>query len=321
MGARTDRRTRQVAAWLAVVVVCLLLTACSGATLFSADGASGAVTADGRILAVGAENEYADVITQIGGQYVAVTSILNNPNVDPHAFEASPSVAAAVAAARLVVQNGVGYDEFMNKIESATAGGQRKVITVQSLLGLPDSTPNPHLWYQPTTMPAVAKAIGEDLSALDPAHAAYFAANVARFDASLAPWYQAIAALKRAFPSAPVATTEPVADYLLTASGLDNLTPFTFQADVMNGVDPAPQDISLLNGLFNDHVVKAFVYNQQVTDSLTQSLLQLAHHNHIPVVGVYETMPTPGYHYQSWMLAEVDALTNALAHGTSAPQL
>jgi zinc/manganese transport system substrate-binding protein len=144
---------------------------------------------------------------------------------------------------------------------------------------------------------------------------------VRRFRASLDPWYRAIAAVKTAYPGAPVATTEPVADYLLQAAGTRNLTPFTFQADVMNGVDPSPQDVALQDALFTGRKVKVFVYNEQVTDSLTSSLVTLAHQHHIPVVGVYETMPTPGYDYQTWMLAEVHALDDALAYGTSAPKL
>src|ERR1700691_6189936 len=156
-------------------------------------GASAAGTDPGKIVAVGAENEYADVISQVGGQYVQVSAIMSNPNTDPHTFEASPAVAREVSAAQLVVQNGLGYDTFMNTIENAAPNSGRKVIDVQQLLGLPDSTPNPHLWYAPTTMPAVANAIATDLSALRPAHAAYFRANLARFDASLRPWLTAIA--------------------------------------------------------------------------------------------------------------------------------
>jgi zinc/manganese transport system substrate-binding protein len=118
-----------------------------------------------------------------------------------------------------------------------------------------------------------------------------------------------------------VATTEPVGDYMLQAAGADNLTPFTFQADVMNGVDPSPQYVSLENNLFSGRKVKVFLYNQQVTDSLTVSFLTTAHRYGIPVVGVYETMPTPGYDYQSWMLAEVNALQRAVADKTSTQKL
>ncbi len=277
---------------------------------------SGAGTRD-KIVAVGAENEYANVISQVGGRYVTVTAVQSNPNTDPHTFEASPSVARAVGAARLVVQNGLGYDTYMSRIEAAGASSTRKVIDVQALLGLPDSTPNPHLWYEPATMPALARAIARALSALAPAHAVYFAAAARRFDASLTPWRQAIKQFAVSYPHTPVATTEPVGDYLLQAAGATNLTPFGFQTDVMNGVDPAPQDITLEDSLFSRHLVKVLVYNQQVTDALTKSFLAAAQRYGIPVVGVYETMPTPGYDYQSWMQAEIRALRRAVAEKVS----
>ena len=215
----------------------LLASACSSSSSPSATGGTSpaAATSTAKIMAIGAENEYADVIGQIGGKYVNVSAIMSNPNTDPHTFEASPAVAREVSAAQLVVQNGVGYDTFMNTIESAAPNSSRKVIDVQTLLGLPDSTPNPHLWYKPTTMPAVANAVATDLGQIDPAQASYFKANAASFTASLTAWNSAIAAFKSAHPNVPVATTEPVADYMLQAVGADNMTPWTLQADIMNG--------------------------------------------------------------------------------------
>ena len=291
------------------------------ALLIAGCGSSGPTPHKGQVVAVGAENEYANVISQIGGRYVDATAIESNPNTDPHSFEASPSIAQTVGAARLVVQNGVGYDTYMNRIEAAQPSAGRKLIVVQRLLGLPDSTPNPHLWYMPRTMPLVAKAIAADLSEIQPAHAAFFAANVRRFDASLQPWYRALRQFAKQYPHTPVATTEPVGDYMLQAAGTVNLTPFSLQADVMNGVDLAPQDVTLQSGLFSGHRVKVFLYNQQVTDTVTQSFLTDARHAGIPVVGVYETMPVPGYNYQSWMLAEVNALRKAVADEISTERL
>jgi zinc/manganese transport system substrate-binding protein len=314
--ATEARRIRRVA-----IVAGALLGVLATATALTGCGSSIAAAQPGKILAVGAENEYANVISQIGGRYVQVSAIMSNPNTDPHTFEASPTVAQEVSRAQLVVQNGVGYDDFMSKIESASSNDQRHVIDVQQLEHLPDSTPNPHLWYKPTTMPLVAKALVADLSALAPGHAGYFKANAARFDASLEPWTQALHRFAAAYPGAAVATTEPVADYLLQAAGTDNLTPFSMQADIMNGTDPAPQAVSLQNALFSDHRVKAFVYNQQVTDSVTQEFLDHARAAGVPVVGVYETMPTPGYDYQSWMMAELQALQRAVAHGKSTTKL
>jgi zinc/manganese transport system substrate-binding protein len=298
-----------------------LAVAMLGAACSAGPGAVSTADSATTIVAVGAENEYANVIGQIGGKYVHVTAIESNPNTDPHTFEASAGIAQAVSSARLVVQNGLGYDTYMNKIEAAAPSAQRTVINVQALLGLPDSTPNPHLWYKPATMPAVAKAVASDLAAVQPAHAAYFAANAAAFDRSLRAWYDAIAQFKAALPGTPVATTEPVGDYLLQAAGTRDLTPFAFQSDIMNGVDPAPQYVSLQDSLLSGHKVKVLVYNQQVTDSLTQSFLSAAHRYGIPVVGVYETMPTPGYDYQTWMLAEVRALRRAVADSISTQKL
>jgi zinc/manganese transport system substrate-binding protein len=300
----------------------LMASACSSASSSSAaGGASGAAASVTKITAIGAENEYADVIAQVGGKYVQASSIMSDPNTDPHTFEASPAVAREITAAKLIVQNGVGYDDWATTIENADPSDSRQVINVQQLLKLPDSTPNPHLWYNPTTMPKVASAIAADLAQIDPAHASYYKANAASFTASLSAWTGAIAAFKSAHPGTPVATTEPVADYMLQAVGADNLTPFTFQADIMNGTDPSPQDTALQNSLFTQHKVKVFLYNQQVTDSLTESFIKLAQENGIPVVGVYETMPTPGYDYQTWMEAEVSALNKAVTSKVSTEHL
>jgi zinc/manganese transport system substrate-binding protein len=311
-----NRRPRAALAAILVLVAACAAGCGGGGQSATAGGVAGAT-----ISAVGAENEYANVIEQVGGSYVKVTAIESNPNTDPHNFEASPSVAQAVSVASLLIENGVGYDTYMEKIESASPSSSRKVINVQKLLGLPESTTNPHLWYKPETMPAVAKALVSDLSALQPAHAAYFRENARRFEESLKPWYAAIAKFKAAYPSTPVATTEPVGDYMLEAAGTKNMTPFSLQADIMNGTDPAPQNVTLQNGLFSGHKVKVFVHNQQVTDSLTESFVQAAKRAGIPVVGVYETMPTPGYDYQSWMLAEVKALEKAVAQGISTEKL
>ena len=314
--ARGFLRKRMLMALAGAAALAVAVAAC-GTSITPANSADSTTV----INAIGAENEYANVLAQIGGRYVHVSSILNNPNTDPHTFEASPAVAQKVSSAQLIVQNGVGYDSWISRMEAASPNPQRKVIVVQHLLGLPDNTPNPHLWYDPRTMPLAARAMAAGLSALQPAHKAYFQANLAAFDRSLTPWLHAIAAFKAKYPGTLAATTEPVADYLLTAMGIRNLTPFTFQADIMNGVDPSPQDITLGNGFFTQHKVKVFCYNQQVVDALTTSIRQTALKSGVPVVGVYETMPTPGYRYQSWMLAEVQAIQKAVASKISTQKL
>jgi zinc/manganese transport system substrate-binding protein len=301
--------------------ISLVIALLGTAGLLSACGSSAPATAKGKVAIVAAENEYGNVAAEIGGKYVSVNSIESNPNTDPHDYEATPSVPAEVNAARIVIQNGVGYDGWLDGIESASPSSKRYVIVSQNLLGWPSSTPNPHLWYNAATMPDVAAALVTDLSKIQPAHSAYFKANETVFLNALKPWYAAVAAFAAKYEGTPVATTEPVGDYLLEAMGIDNMTPWPLQADIMNDADPTPQDVSYQESLFAQRKVKVFVYNQQVTDSLTAGFVADAERAHIPVVGVYETMPVPGYDYQSWMLAETQAITRAVAHGTSTQKL
>ena len=290
---------------VAAIVVTSALTAC---------GISRPTPGPGQIVAVGAENTYADVISQIGGRYVRVAAIISNPNTDPHSFEASPSVAATIAEAKLVVENGLGYDGFVARITAATPDPSRRVIDVGHLLGLGASTPNPHVWYAPATMPRVAAAIASNLGRLLPRHRGYFVANLRRFDHSLTPWLSALARFRAAHPGIAVASSEPVGDDLLNAAGMHNLTPFSLQADIMNGTDPAPQAVANEDRLLSGRRVRVFVENDQVSDSVTNGFSRLAIADGIPIVGVYETMPAH-MTYQRWMRAELSALTGAvLAH-------
>ncbi|WCB36962.1 metal ABC transporter solute-binding protein, Zn/Mn family [Gordonia polyisoprenivorans] len=305
------RISRMAVAAVAAAAVVIGIAGCSS---------SSSGTEDSTIHAVAAENEYADVLSQVGGHYVSVSAIMSDPNTDPHTYEASPSVAKELRDATLVVQNGLGYDDFMSKLEQASPVNGRKVVVAQQVLGLPDSTPNPHLWYDPKTMPAVAKAIADDLGTLRPAHKDEFEKNAAAFTASLQPWLTALASFAKTHPATPVAVTEPVADYLLQAAGTDIKTPWTLQAAIMNDTDPSPQDSTLQDSLLNGKQVKVFLYNQQVTDDTTSKYLALSKSHGIPVVGVYETMPT-GYTYQRWMTAELDAMSKAVTDGTSTEKL
>ncbi|HTQ71338.1 MAG TPA: zinc ABC transporter substrate-binding protein [Acidocella sp.] len=260
--------------------------------------------------AVGLENQYADVLAQIGGPYVAVSAVQSDPNTDPHEFEVTPSVVKAFQGADLVVENGLGYDSWANQM---LEGSHAKVLSAQALLNLPDSTPNPHLWYRTDTMPAVAAAAAALFEAKDPAHKAAYEANLAKFDASLAPWKQEIAEVKAEFAGAPVAVTEPVADYLLQETGMKIMTPFSFELSIMNDTDPSPQDVAAEEALLSGRKVRVFAYNEQVTDPQTQALLALAKQHDVRIMPVYELMPANASHYQDWMMQATDALKQALA--------
>ncbi len=297
---------------VAVVAVMMLLTGC---------GARPAATqsppaANQVIKTVGAENEYADVISQIGGQYVSVAAIMSDPNVDPHTYEASTQDAALIAGASLIVENGLGYDDFMDKLAAASPSSSRTVIVAAQVLGDPATTMNPHLWFDPKTMPKVAAAIAQSLETQLPAQAQYFAGRLATFDNSLNDWNQDLADVQQGYAGAGVAVTEPVADYMLQTAGMNIKTPWGFQAAVMNGTDPSPQDVQTQENLLKQRQVKAFIYNQQAVDDVTTALMKLAKDNNIPIVGVYETMP-PGLTYQTWMEQETNNLLKALKDGVS----
>lgn len=275
--------------------------------LLAAPGMAGAQSV---LHVVGVENEYANVLAQIGGPYVVASAIESDPNTDPHEFEVSPKVAAQLASADVVVENGAGYDSWVDPL---LAGSSATVLNVQKLRHLPDNVANPHLWYDPATMPVVAEAIAAALSAKDPAHRAIYAANAATFIAALKPWTNLIAQLRSEYAGTKVAVTEPVADYLLQAVGLDIATPVTLETAVMNGTDPAPQDVAAQEALFSGQQVQVFVYNSQVTDSLTDQFHALAQNYDIRSVAAYETMPTHAPSYQAWMYGETMALAEALA--------
>ena len=268
---------------------------------------------------VASTNVYADVVAQLGGSHVKVTGILSNPNTDPHTYESSTADAGAVAKATLVMQNGIGYDGFMDKLEAASPNPRRVVLDVGKILGYKDGD-NPHLWYNPSTMPRIAPRIVAALARQDPVDAATFRANLKTFDASLRPWTNLIAQVKRRYAGTPIAITEPVFGYAAEAMGLKILTPNSFALAIMEGNDPSPQDVQVEKGLFTGSKVKAFFYNQQAVAPITVTLLSLARSRHIPIVGVYETKPLTK-NYQQWMLAEVQATQKALATGASTQQI
>ncbi|MGH2410796.1 MAG: metal ABC transporter solute-binding protein, Zn/Mn family [Chloroflexota bacterium] len=210
---------------------------------------------------VASTNVYADVIAQLGGNHVRVMGILSNPNADPHSYESSTTDAAAVAGASLVVQNGLGYDDFMSKLEGASPNRRRVVIVVGAALGYRTGE-NPHLWYKPDTMLRLAPLIVAALVKQDPADRGAFEANLRAFDASLRPWLAQIGAIRKHFAGTPIAVSEPVFDYAARAAGLRIVTPYSFQAAIMGGTDPSPQDVQTEKNLFSRRAIRVFVYNQ-----------------------------------------------------------
>jgi zinc/manganese transport system substrate-binding protein len=294
------------------VRIVIVLAGAGLAALLSGCGGSGASGTSGtRLNVVASTNVYGDIAEQIGGRHVHVTSILSDPNADPHLFEPGTSNGLAVAQATVVIQNGVGYDAFMTKLEQAAPSSKRRVLTIADVLDVHGHDANPHLWYDVPKLPAIARSIARALTQADPSHAAAYAQGEHRFVTSLAPLNREVATIRRAHPDAPVAYTEPVPGYLLIAAGLRNLAPSGFTRAIENGSEPAPQDVAAMNELISKHRVKVLLYNDQAVSPITARVRDEAQRAGVPVIGVSETLP-PHRTFQQWQLGQARALAHAL---------
>jgi zinc/manganese transport system substrate-binding protein len=261
---------------------------------------------------VAAENFYGDMASQIGGANVAVTSILNDPDTDPHLFEASPDTAKAMSDAKIVIVNGVDYDPWMEKLLSAHKAPDRKEIIVARLVGH-KAGDNPHLWYDPAYMKAAAKALVADLIAVDPAHKADYEQGQTKFLESLKPLDDKIAAMRKSYAGQPVTASEPVFGYQAGLIGL-KVHNEKYALAVMNNAEPTPSEVAAFENDLKGKKVKAMLYNAQASEPAVGKLVQLAKDNNIPVVGVSETEP-PNSTYQDWMMGQLNALDKALSGG------
>jgi zinc/manganese transport system substrate-binding protein len=290
----------------AVALVLGLLTAISTLT--------NARAADGEIAVVAAENFYGDVAKQIGGDRVSVESIISNPDQDPHLFETSPSVVRQIGTSQIVVYNGLSYDAWMENLLKAVPQSKLRVISVGSLRHK-KSGDNPHLWYDPGTMPAVAEALADALAAIDPSHKANYAERLQAFRASLQPLSDKIASIRSKYSGVSVTATEPVFGYMAEALNLTMLNQ-RFQLAVMNDTEPSARDVAAFQRDLQTRKVRVLFYNKQASSNIVQHLLELARAAKVPVVGVTETGP-PGMSYQDWMLMQLDETEKALAGKSS----
>jgi zinc/manganese transport system substrate-binding protein len=273
-------------------------------SLFALAGAASAAP----LSVVAAESVYGDIAQQMGGDRVSVVSILSNPAQDPHLFEAGASAARAVAGARFVIANGAGYDPWMAKLLSVPGQGPRDAIVAETFLKQPSG--NPHLWYDPNLIMAVADAMTAAFAAADPGGTDYEGRNT-EFDKTMRVLIDRVAALRARYSGTPVTATEPVFDYMARQLGL-NMRNAAFQRAVMNDTEPSASDVAAFEDDLKAHKVKALLYNVQTTGTMPQRMRRIAEQAGIPVVGISETEPA-GMHYQDWMLAQLDALDKALS--------
>lgn len=295
---------KALAALAGVLLAGMIVSACVSGPATSASGTPGVINV------VAAENFYGDVVRQLGENHVAVTSIISDPNVDPHAYESNPKTAIEVSSAQLVIENGLGYDSWMDKILSGSPNGSR-ILLVAGQIADHRLAGNPHVWYGFDNMPTIAQAITNALKQLDSKDAAFFDNNLATFMQSLTPLEQKIAAVKAKYAGTPVALTETIYLYQSIPEGLNVLTPFEFMKAVAEGNDPPADTVATVNTQVNKRQVKILIYNEQTITPITTNLQNAAKQHNIPVVPLTETMP-PGKTYQTWMSDQLDTLQQAL---------
>jgi zinc/manganese transport system substrate-binding protein len=289
----------------------LALSAC-GSSGPSASAAADTRTGSKVIDVVAAENFWGNIITQIGGDHVHVTSIISDPNTDPHEYESDAGDAVAITKADLVLENGIGYDDFMTDLLAASPNPARQVLSVQKILNVTGDDPNPHIWYDTAQLPQVAAAISTELGKLDPADATTFTTNAQTFDTSLQPILAVIGQIKSKYSGTKIAYTERVPGYLTEAAGLVLGVPASFTQAVEDGTDPSPKDTAAFDDAITSKTVKVLLYNGQVTDAQTTQIKNLATGSGVPIVGVTETLPPTDKDFQAWQLRQAQEILQAL---------
>jgi zinc/manganese transport system substrate-binding protein len=292
---------------LAPVAALIALTACSSTSNDSASAAGQPV----RVVA--STNVYGDIVRQIGGDHVQVTSIISDPSQDPHSYQAAPQNQLALSRARVIIENGGGYDDFVDVMRHSAASHDAVVLNAVVISGRNPGDPelNEHVWYDFPAMRALSAKLADALVQADPGSAATFRANAAGFAAKLAALEKSEAAIRAKSAGIGVAVTEPVPLYLLEACGLDNRTPAAFSHAIEEGTDVPPRALNQMLGLVEGKQVALLAYNEQTSSPETEKVLGAARQHGVAVVPVTETLP-PGQDYLSWMTANVTAVDEAL---------
>jgi zinc/manganese transport system substrate-binding protein len=299
---------RTIWAVISIAVVLIVL-----AVSFFAFGHRGTIlntTPGGAIKIVAAEDFYGNIAQQLGGDKVSVTSIISNPNVDPHEYESSVQDGIAITDANIVIENGLQYDSWMDKLLSASPKPDRVLIVAGNVA--PDLLQeNPHIWYGIDNISTIAGAIERALVKADPVDAPLFQNNLAAFNASLTPISAKIDDIRAQYGGTAVGLTETIYLYQTEPMRLGVLTPFNFEKAIAEGNDPSAQDVNTANRQIASKQISVFIYNSQTVTPVTTNLQNAARANGIPVVPVTEMMP-PGDTYQTWMMDELSVLSAAL---------
>lgn len=299
-------KTRSLVSALTAAAIALTLAGCSSSSSAGSD--------DGTVRVVASTDVYGDIATTIGGDAVHVTSLMTDPAQDPHSFEASAQNQLAVSKADVVIENGGGYDDYMQNLVKGAKNSGVKVLNVVDLSGKKpvDGELNEHVWYDFPTVQKFADALTDALSGADPSQKATFEKNAAALSEKLSALEATETQLKSTYAGEGVAITEPVPLYLLDAIGLVNKTPEKFSEAIEEENDVSPVVLKDTLQLFSGHQVKLLAYNEQTTGAETEKVLAAAKAAGIPVVPVTETLPE-GMRYIEWMSGNLDAVKGALA--------
>ncbi|MBV9714126.1 MAG: zinc ABC transporter substrate-binding protein [Solirubrobacterales bacterium] len=281
-------------------------------------GSSGVATAgsSGRLQVVAAENFWGSIASQLGGEKVAVQSIIVNSNTDPHSYEPTASDGVALARSQLAIVNGIGYDAWATKLLDANPSGSRVVLTVGDLLGLKEGD-NPHQWYSPSSVQRVIDRIVADYKRLDPKDSAYFDRQRSVFETrSLAAYKSLIASIRARYAGVPVGYSESIFQPLGQALGLKLMTPYSFAKAIAEGTDVSAADKQTVDAQAQNHQIKVWVYNSQNATPDVQRVNQLAQAAHIPITTIIETLSPASYTFEQWQIAELRRLQQALHQAT-----
>ncbi|MDX6625083.1 MAG: zinc/manganese transport system substrate-binding protein [Solirubrobacterales bacterium] len=298
-------RRASLALLASLALVAALLAGCGGG--------SSSVGSSGRLDVVAAEDSWGSIAAQLGGDQVNVTSIITNPAADPHDYEPSSEDARTMAVAEVAIVNGIGYDEWAQKLIDANPSSGRTVLDIGDLLGL-QAGDNPHQWYSPTSVQRVIARITADYKEADPGHAAYFDRRREAFEAEgLAEYHALISSIKASYSGTPVGASESIFEPLADSLGLELITPTGFIDAISEGTEPSPSDKATADEQLTGNQVKVWVYNSQNATPDVQRLNDEAKAAGIPIATVTETLTPEGASFQEWMARELRGVEAALA--------
>jgi zinc/manganese transport system substrate-binding protein len=301
-----------VSAATLVLGVAVVLTGCSSkpskSTSSGASAAPPCPTAP--INVVASVDQWGDIVSTLGGNCAKVTIVLVSSSVDPHDYEPAPADAELFSHAKLVVVNGVDYDAWASKL-AATTVPNAPVVSAAKVTKTPDGA-NPHLWYNPPAVTAVADAVTAELTKLSPSAANYFAGHRSTFSADLKPYTDLIAKIKAEASGKTYAATESVFDYMAAALGLVNKTPEGYRRAIANETDPSPADIEAFRTALAHRQINVLIYNTQTQGSVPEEIRAAAKQAGVPIVNVTETVAPGEKSFQSWQIDQLDRLAKAL---------